>query len=85
MGVMMGWNHERFNNFKCYDMHKNWGLITQILTENRDKVNKLLLEVKRKSDKKLGYKRQKVIIKQGETLTPVGLNLECGDSFPFSY
>ena len=62
-------------------MHQNWGLIAQILTENRDKVNKLLLEVKRKSDKKLGNKRQKVIIKQGETLTPVGLNLECGDSF----
>ena len=81
MGVTIGWNYEHFNMFKCYEMHNNWGLITQILRDNKDKVNKLLLEVKRKSDQALGNKRRKVIIKTGETLTPVGLDLEVGDSF----
>ena len=33
MGVSMDWNHEHFNNFKCYDMHQTWGLITQILKD----------------------------------------------------
>ena len=75
------WNRKCFDNFKCYDMHQNWGLITQILTDNRDKVNKLLYEVKRKSDKEFGNKRKKLIIKQGETLTPIGLNLVWKNSF----
>ena len=69
------WNHNVFNDFKGYDMHQNWGLITQILTDNRDEVNNLLCKVKRTSDPHYGVKRQKVIIKQGETLTPIGMNL----------
>jgi hypothetical protein len=71
---------ENFKNFKFYDMHANWGSIAGILKENRGKVNDMLLKVKRQIDKEFENSKEKIILKTGQTLTPLGLGLDmCGE------
>jgi hypothetical protein len=48
-------------------MHQNWGLITQILKENRVEINKLIVKVKHKYNG--DGKKEKISIEDGETLT----------------
>ena len=81
MGVLMGWEYERFNDYKSYDIHNNWGQIIQILTDNREKINKLLIWVRRTSGRARGLKLTKCIVNQGEILTPFSLDLAVGDTF----
>ena len=75
------YNPEQFKDFKFYDIHTNWGLITQILKDNSDTVNELLIQTNIKTGEEYGQKREIVRLRTGEILTPVGLHLELGDYF----